>query len=139
LECGKASCEGCPMNCANLTEAQKKELAKEMLKMALARMTPKQRKAFSRKMHVMAYQMELTKKLAEHKKLFSFLSMPIFPIIYLMNIARVYHLKKQYLKQVEVLTKNLKMLKELSKKSRNIISPERKKKEKKSEEKAYIL
>lgn len=138
MECGQTSCEGCPMNCANLTEAQKKELAKKMLQIALSRMTPEQRKALFKKMQRMEYQMALSKKLAKHSKLLGFLGMPIFPITYLVSILKAYHLKKLYFKQVEALAKNLKMLTELSKKSRNIISPERKNREKKSKENSYV-
>ena len=138
MECSQASCEGCPMNCGNLTEVQKKELAKKMLQIALSRMTPEQRKVFFKKIQMMAYQKEIAKKMSKHKKLIGFLSMPIFPITFLISISKAYRLKKQYLKQVEALAKNLKMLNELTKKPRNIISPERKRTEKKSEQKTYV-
>lgn len=119
------------LDTSNLNDAQKQALARQMVKMALTRMNPEQRKHFILNMQKMAYKVEIQKKLRKHERTISILSLSLLPITYLTSILKVMLLRKIYLKQALALAQNLKRLKELaSSESRNLISPERKRKAK---------
>jgi len=122
----------------NLEDAQKKALAKQMLKIVLAKMTPEQRKRFLFKMNKVAYQAELQKKYIKRKGLIKTLTMPILPILYMVAILKTLLLKKMYLKQAWVVMQSLMRIKELkSSKTMNLISPERKEEKKAKTQEDY--
>jgi hypothetical protein len=108
-----------------LTDAQKQAIAKQMVKMALSRMTPEQRKVFILNIQKKAYKVEIQKKLQKHKKVMMILSLPLFPITYTTTILKVMLLRKLYFKQALALALNLKRLHDLAR-PMNLISPERK-------------
>lgn len=116
------------LDMSKLSDAERKILAKAMMKMVLSKMTPEQRKEYLTQMRKVAYSMEIQRKLAKHIKILTLLTMPFFPITNLIQILKVLKLKKKYLKQALAMALKLKMLKGLgSGRSMNIISPERKK------------
>jgi hypothetical protein len=96
-----------------------------MVKMALSRMTPEQRKVFILNIQKKAYKVEIQKKLQKHKKVMMILSLPLFPITYTTTILKVMLLRKLYFKQALALALNLKRLHDLAR-PMNLISPERK-------------
>jgi hypothetical protein len=119
------------LDMSNLNDAQKQALARQMVKMALAKMNPEQRRLFILNMQRMTYKVEINKKLQKHKKVLTILTLSLLPMTYLTSILKVMLLRKIYLKQALALALNLKRLQELaSSESRNLISPERKKKAK---------
>jgi hypothetical protein len=119
----------------NLSEAQKQALAKQMVKVALSKMNPEQKKIFILHLQRMAYKVAIKQKLMKHKKIMSILSLPLMPITYLSTILKVMLLRRMYLRQATILMQNLKHMKELvNSESRNLISPERKKEKKVQED-----
>lgn len=116
---------------SNLDDAQKQAMTKEMFKIVLAKMNPKQKKRFLSHMKKMAYKVELQKKFMKHKRAIKILTVSLMPIFYLIAILRVMLLKKLYLKQAWIVAQDFKRLKEMiSSKCMNLISPERKEEKK---------
>lgn len=119
--------EGIKIDVSNLNDAQKVALSKQLFKIALAKMTPEQRKLFILNMQKVAYKAEIQKKLMKHQKIMQALSLPLLSITFLIAILKALLLKKIYTKQVLALVQNMKLLKS---QSLNLISPEREKKTK---------
>lgn len=110
---------------SNLKDAQQRAIAKQMLKIVLARMTPEQRKNFIQNVNAVAYKAELLRKLQKHKKILAMLVLPLMPITQAHAMLKLLLLKKKLAKQVLTLFQQLKLLKEMSSGS-YLISPERK-------------
>jgi hypothetical protein len=111
---------------SNLDDAQKQAMAKEMFKIVVAKMNPRQKKRFFSNMKKVAYKVELQKKFMKHKRAIQILTISLMPIFYLIAILRVMLLKKLYLRQAWIVAQNFKRLREMtSSKCMNLISPER--------------
>ena len=125
--------EGIKIDMSNLNDAQKdalKELlTKQLLKIALAKMTPEQRELFLLNIEREAYKAEIQKKLMKHQRVMKVLSLPLLPMTFLIAILKALLLKKIYINQILALAQNMKLLK-ASSQSLNLISPERQKKTK---------
>lgn len=114
--------ERIPIDVRKLTEEQKRALAKQVMKLALAQMTPEQQKIFLKNLQ----KVEINRRMQKHKLVVEILSVPAIPIAYMIQALKVLILKKVYIKQALMVAKNYKLLKELaSSQSKNIISPER--------------